>query len=175
MADSGALKKLSEEEELEMYWFTNDYLCNKGYKHYEISNFAKQDKECLHNTIYWENREYLGIGTGAFSYINGERYCNIKDVKEYISSVKLKKKLICFSEKLTKKKRASEILIMALRMTSGISKKDFFARSGFDINELFDKQLNNLNQAGLINFDDERIKLTKKGLSLADSVMMEFM
>ncbi len=175
MADSGALKKLSEEEELEMYWFTNDYLCNKGYKHYEISNFAKQDKECLHNTIYWENREYLGIGTGAFSYINGERYCNIKDVKEYISSVKLKKKLICFSEKLTKKRRASEILIMALRMTSGISKKDFFARSGFDINELFDKQLNNLNQAGLINFDDERIKLTKKGLSLADSVMMEFM
>ncbi len=175
MTDSGALKKLSEEEELEMYGFTNDFLCNKGYRHYEISNFAKQNKECLHNTVYWENREYIGIGTGAFSYINGERYCNIKDVKEYISSVKLEKTLICFSEKLTQKKRASEILMMALRMTSGISKKDFFARSGFDLNELFDKQLNNLTQADLISFDDERIKLTKKGLSVADSVMMEFM
>jgi oxygen-independent coproporphyrinogen-3 oxidase len=64
---------------------------------------------------------------------------------------------------------------MALRMTSGISKEDFFHRSGFDLSELFEKQLSNLTQAGLINFDDERIKLTKKGLSLADSVMMEFL
>jgi oxygen-independent coproporphyrinogen-3 oxidase len=174
MTDSGALKKLNEEEELKMYEFTNDFLSNKGYRHYEISNFAKQDKECKHNIVYWENREYIGIGAGAFSYINGERYCNIKNIKEYISSVKSKKKLICFSEKLPQKKRASEILIMALRMTAGISNEDFFNRSGFDLKELFHKQLNNLTQAGLINFDDERIKLTKKGMSLADSVMMEF-
>ncbi len=175
MTDSGALIKLSEEEELKMYEFTNDFLSNKGYRHYEISNFAKPDKECKHNTVYWENRQYIGLGAGAYSYINGERYCNIKNIKEYISSVKSKKELKCFSEKLTQKKRASEILIMALRMTSGISKEDFFHRSGFDLNELFEKQLNNLTQSGLINFDDERIKLTKKGLSVADSVMMEFM
>jgi oxygen-independent coproporphyrinogen-3 oxidase len=174
MTDSGTLKKLSEEEELKMYEFTNDFLDDKGYNHYEISNFAKNGKECRHNTVYWENREYIGIGTGAFSYINGERYSNIRDVNEYVSSVKLKKKLICFSEKLPQKQRASEILIMALRMTSGISKKEFTQRSGFDLNELFEKQLNNLMQAGLINFDDERVKLTRKGLALADSVMMEF-
>jgi oxygen-independent coproporphyrinogen-3 oxidase len=174
MTDSGTLKKLSEEEELKMYEFTNDFLCDKGYNHYEISNFAREDKECRHNTVYWENREYIGIGTGAFSYVNGERYCNIRNVKEYVSSVKSKKKLICFSEKLPQKQRASEILIMALRMTSGISKKEFIQRSGFDLNELFEKQLNNLTQAGLINFDDERVKLTRKGLSVADSVMMEF-
>ena len=174
MTDSGALKKLSEEEELKMYEFTNDFLCDKDYNHYEISNFAKQSKECRHNTVYWENREYIGIGAGAFSYVNGERYCNISNVKEYISSARSKKRLICFSEKLPRKQRASEILIMALRMTSGISKKEFSQRSGFDLNELFEKQLTNLTQAGLINFDDERIKLTKKGLSVADSVMMEF-
>ena len=174
MTESGSLKKLSEEEELKMYEFTNDFLCDKGYNHYEISNFAKQGKECRHNTVYWENREYIGIGAGAFSYVNGERYCNIKNVKEYISSVTSKKNLICFSEKLPQKKRASEILIMALRMTSGISRKEFVQRSGFDLNELFEKQLNNLTQAGLINFDDERVKLTRKGLSVADSVMMEF-
>ncbi|MFV1974866.1 MAG: radical SAM family heme chaperone HemW [Candidatus Scalindua sp.] len=174
MTESGTLKKLSEEEELKMYEFTNDFLCDKGYNHYEISNFAKQGKECRHNTVYWENREYIGIGAGAFSYVNGERYCNIKNVKEYISSVTSKKNLICFSEKLPQKKRASEILIMALRMTSGISRKEFVQRSGFDLNELFEKQLNNLTQAGLINFDDERVRLTRKGLSVADSVMMEF-
>ena len=174
MTDSGTLQKLSEEDELKMYEYTNDFLCDKGYNHYEISNFAKQDKECRHNTVYWENREYIGIGAGAFSYVNGERYCNIKSVKEYTSSSISKKRLICFSEKLPQKQRASEILIMALRMTSGISKKEFTQRSGFDLNELFEKQLNNLTQTGLISFDDERVKLTRKGLSVADSVMMEF-
>jgi oxygen-independent coproporphyrinogen-3 oxidase len=63
---------------------------------------------------------------------------------------------------------------MALRMTSGISKKEFFNRSGYNLTELFGTQLNVLAQAGLINFDDERIKLTRKGLSLADSVMVKF-
>ena len=174
MTDSGTLQKLSEEDELKMYEYTNDFLCDKGYNHYEISNFAKQDKECRHNTVYWENREYIGIGAGAFSYVNGERYCNIKSVKEYTSSSISKKRLKCFSEKLPQKQRASEILIMALRMTSGISKKEFTQRSGFDLNELFEKQLNNLTQTGLISFDDERVKLTRKGLSVADSVMMEF-
>jgi len=174
MTDSGKLKKLSEEEELDMYEHTNDFLGNKGYIHYEISNFAKPGKECQHNTVYWENREYIGIGAGAFSYINGERYCSIKNVKEYISAVKSKKNLICFSEKLPQEKRASEILIMALRMTSGISKEEFFNRSGYNLTELFGTQLNILTQAGLINFDDEKIKLTRKGLSVADSVMMEF-
>ena len=174
MTDSGKLKRLSEEEELNMYEYTNDFLGNEGYRHYEISNFAKPGKECQHNTVYWENREYIGIGAGAFSYINGERYCSIKNVKEYISAVKSKKNLICFSEKLPQEKRASEILIMALRMTSGISKKEFFNRSGYNLTELFGTQLNVLAQAGLINFDDERIKLTRKGLSLADSVMVKF-
>ena len=174
MTDSGKFKKLGEEEELNMYEHTNDFLGNKGYKHYEISNFAIPGKECQHNTVYWENREYIGIGAGAFSYNNGERCCNIKDVKEYISAVKAKKNLICFSEKLPQEKRASEILIMALRMTSGISEKEFFNRSGCNLTELYGTQLNILAQAGLINFDDERVKLTRKGLSLADSVMMEF-
>lgn len=174
MKDSGMLKRLSEEEELKMYEYTNSFLVNNGYIRYEISNFAKPGRECRHNTVYWENREYIGIGTGAFSYINGERYSSIKNVKEYISAVKSKKRLICFSEKLPQEKRASEILIMALRMTSGISRKEFFNRSGFDLTELFGRQLNNLAQSGLINLDDQRIKLTRKGLTVADSVMMEF-
>lgn len=174
MIDSGAYRKLGEEDELKMYEHTNDFLNRKSYLHYEISNFAKSGKECQHNIVYWKNEEYLGIGVGAFSYINGRRYCNKKNIKEYISAVKSRNDLVCFSEELPLKKRASEILIMALRMTAGISRKDFLNRSGFDMAELFGTQLNNLTQEGLINYDDERIKLTGRGMSLADSVMMEF-
>jgi len=174
MVNSGTYKKLNEEDELKMYEHTKDFLNHERYLHYEISNFARTGKECQHNIVYWENKEYIGIGAGAFSYVNGKRYCNVKDVSEYISSVKTRKDLICFSEKLPQKRRASEILIMALRMTSGISKKEFLNRSGFDIVELFGKQLSYLTQAGLLNYDDERIRLTDKGMTVADSVMMEF-
>ncbi len=174
MIDSRIYKRLEEEEELKMYEYTNDFLSSKGYLHYEISNFAKPGKKCKHNIVYWKNEEYIGIGTGAFSFVNGKRYCNIKNVKEYISTVKSRKNLICFSEELSQKRRASEILIMSLRMTSGISKMEFFNKSGFDLLGLFGKQINGLAEAGLINFDDERIKLTRKGMSVADSVMMEF-
>ncbi len=174
MIDSGIFRRLDEEEELKMYEYTKDFLNNKGYLHYEISNFAKPGKKCKHNIVYWKNEEYIGIGTGAFSFVNGKRYCNIKGISEYISTAKSKKNLICFSETLSQKKRASEILIMSLRMASGISKKEFFKRSGFDLLGLFGKQINGLAEAGLINFDDERISLTRRGMSVADSVMMEF-
>jgi oxygen-independent coproporphyrinogen-3 oxidase len=174
MIDSGIFRRLEEEEELKLYEYTKDFLGNKGYLHYEISNFAKPGKKCKHNIVYWNNEEYIGIGAGAFSFVDGKRYCNIKNVSEYISTAQSKKNLICFSETLSQKKRASEILIMSLRMTSGISKLEFFKRSGFDLLGLFGKQINDLAKAGLINFDDERIKLTRKGMSVADSVMMEF-
>jgi oxygen-independent coproporphyrinogen III oxidase len=174
MINSGIFRRLDEEEELKMYEYTKDFLCNKGYLHYEISNFARPGKKCKHNIVYWRNEEYIGIGAGAFSFVNGKRYCNIKDVSEYISAVKSRKNLICFSEELSKKRRASEILIMSLRMSSGISKIEFLKRSGFDLSGLFGKQINGLAKAGLINFDDERIKLTRKGMSVADSVMTEF-
>ncbi len=174
MIDSGILRRLDEEEELKMYEYTKDFLCNKGYLNYEISNFARPGKKCKHNIVYWRNEEYIGIGAGAFSFVNGKRYCNIKDISKYISAAKSGKNLICFSEELSKKRRASEILIMSLRMSSGISKIEFLKRSGFDLSGLFGKQINALAKAGLINFDDERIKLTRKGMSVADSVMTEF-
>jgi oxygen-independent coproporphyrinogen III oxidase len=174
MKDSGIFRRLDEEEELKMYEYTKDFLSNKGYLHYEISNFAKSGKKCKHNIVYWKNEEYTGIGAGAFSFIDGKRYCNIKDISEYISTAKSKKNLICFSEELSQEKRASEILIMSLRMSSGITKTEFLKRSGFDLSGLFGKQINDLAKAGLINFDDERIKLTRKGMSVADSVMIEF-
>lgn len=174
MIDSGIFRRLDEEEELKMYAYTKDFLRNKGYQNYEISNFAKPGRECKHNIVYWRNEEYIGIGAGAFSFVNGKRYCNIKNVNKYISAAKYGESLICFSEELSQKRRASEILIMSLRMSSGITKTEFLKRSGFDLSGLFGKQINGLAEAGLINFDNERIKLTRKGMSVADSVMMEF-
>lgn len=174
LIDSGILSRLPEEEELLMYECLKDTLEQDGFLHYEISNYARKGRECLHNITYWKNREYVGIGAGAFSYLNGERFCNIRDVKEYVSAVFSQSGLISFSEKLSRQRRASEILIMALRMTRGISRKEFVERSGFDVMDLFGQQVNRLVQADLITLEDKRVRLTPRGITLADSVMMEF-
>lgn len=174
LINSGILSRLEEEEELMMYECLKDTLEQNGFLHYEISNYARKGRECLHNIIYWKNGEYVGIGAGAFSYLNGERFCNIRNVKEYVSAVFSQRSLISFSEKLSRERRASEILIMALRMTRGISRKEFIDRSGFDLMDLFAQQVKRLVKADLISLDDERVRLTARGISLADSVMMEF-
>ncbi len=175
LIDSGVLSRLEEEDELMMYECLKATLRQKGFLHYEISNFAEKGKECLHNIVYWKNMEYVGIGAGAFSYLDGERFSNIRDVKDYISAVSYGKGLVSFTEKLSRERRASEILIMALRMTSGISRKEFVDRSGYDIMDLFEQQVNSLLSADLINLDDKRVRLTARGILVADSVMMEFL
>lgn len=73
-----------EDTERKMYYLVRDELAKAGYKRYEISNFAKPGYESRHNISYWERKEYLGFGLGAASYLNGERYSNIKDIKEYL-------------------------------------------------------------------------------------------
>ncbi|GJQ60042.1 MAG: coproporphyrinogen III oxidase [Candidatus Scalindua sp.] len=174
LIDSGTLSRLDEDKELEMYDYLKHTLTKSGFVHYEISNYAKNGKECLHNLIYWKNREYVGIGPGAFSYLNGERFSNIRNVKDYLSAVSSKRSVISFSEKLSPERRASETLIMALRLIRGISRKEFFDRSGFDVMDLFKEQVNDLVKADLICLDNKRVRLTKRGVSFADSVMMEF-
>jgi oxygen-independent coproporphyrinogen-3 oxidase len=174
LIDTGILSRLEEEEELKMYESLKEALEQNGFLHYEISNYARNGRECQHNIIYWNNMEYVGIGAGAFSYLNGERFSNIRSVKDYVSAVFSKRSLIGFTEKLSRERRASEILIMALRMTRGISRKEFIDRSGFDVMDLFEQQVNLLVKADLICLDNKRVRLTKRGISLADSVMMEF-
>ncbi len=174
LIESGIMKRLEEEEELMMYECLKETLKKSGFLHYEISNYAKTGKECLHNIFYWKSMEYVGIGAGAFSYLNGERFSNIRGVEEYVSTVNTQGNLVSFAERLSRERRASEILIMALRMTRGISRKEFRERSGFDLMELFERQVNSLVKTGLVNLDDKRVRLTTRGTLLADSVMLEF-
>src|SRR5699024_3439856 len=80
------------EEELERmeYWYVKNKLELAGYKHYEISNFAKPKKESKHNTSCWKQEEYLGIGLAAHSYIDGVRFSNIENLEEYLQNAKQK-------------------------------------------------------------------------------------
>lgn len=172
---NGNVKKLDECVELEMYKTAIGYLTDNGYNHYEISNFAKDGYECLHNYIYWRNEGYAGVGAGAFSFVDGLRTSNIRDVYQYIEGINEGRNIKTFTECLQHEHFASETVIMNLRLRQGISDKDFHDRFGYKIYDRFGRLINRLVEDGLISYDNETLKLTDKGLYLADTVMAEFL
>ncbi|MGQ3683790.1 MAG: radical SAM family heme chaperone HemW [Candidatus Loosdrechtia sp.] len=169
----GMINKLDEEIELEMYKAAIRYLSSNGYDHYEISNFAKNGYECSHNRVYWENTGYAGIGAGAFSFIDGIRTMNERDIFCYSKGSPADIK--SFRESLPPDRLASETVIMSLRLRQGISNTDFIERFGYTLDDRFGDTIHKLIHDGFINYDNERLKLTEKGLFVADSVMAEFL
>ncbi|MFQ5957510.1 MAG: radical SAM family heme chaperone HemW, partial [Candidatus Brocadiales bacterium] len=174
---SGRVPRPDEEVQLDMLKETISFLTSieNGYRRYEISNFAKKGYQCLHNINYWKNLSYVGIGAGAVSYLGGRRTSNIKDVLRYIMRIEAGKSAKVFGERLAPRKRAAETLVMALRMTSGIKEEDFARRTGFSLRELYGEVIDRECKLGLISMKRGKLRLTRKGLFVADSVMVEFM
>jgi len=172
--DDAVIYKLDEHVELEMYKTSIRYLTSNGYNHYEISNFAKDGYECAHNHVYWKNIGYVGIGAGAYSFIDGVRTSNEKDICKYIDGINENKNIKCFCENLQINQFASETVVMSLRLRQGISNADFYERFGYKIEDQFGEQINSLAKYGLVSYENEILKLTEKGLFVADTVMTEF-
>lgn len=172
---TGSVSGPDEESQLDMLKKTISFLDGNGHKHYEISNFAKKGYRCIHNINYWKNLPYVGIGAGAVSYLNGRRTSNIRDILSYIERIEAGRGAKTFGERLAPRRRAAETLMMALRMTSGIKEKDFAARTGFTLRELYGDVIDRLCGLGLMGVGQGRLYLTRKGFFVADSVMMEFL
>ena len=172
---TGRFNKISDDEELNMYKLAIDLLKGSGYSHYEISNFACNGKESTHNKVYWENREYVGIGAGAHSFINGKRSANECNVPKYIKNFSIKKTNTVFFERLNAKDYAAETIVMGLRVLSGLQKEKFHKQTGYSYSTLFRDQISVLEENGYISLENNRLALTEKGLYIADSVMMEFL
>ena len=170
----GQLNLPGEDEEFNMYHWAINFLEENDFEHYEIANFARPNKRSMHNLIYWQNLPYLGIGAGAYSFLKGYRYMNFKDPEKYIKEISIGKLPIDQGEKLSIKKRMIETIILGLRTKDGISYKKFLKRFKVDINSIFHQQINKLVNLKLLIKDDCRIKLTKKGIFLANIVFREF-
>lgn len=167
--------RVEEFVELEMYKMAISYLTRNRYNHYEISNFAKDGYECCHNRVYWENRGYIGIGAGAHSFLRGVRTANEKDILKYIHGIQESTDIKSFGECLPQNLYAAETIIMSLRLRQGILNADFYERFGYAIEDKFGVQINRLQEHGLVTYEGDRLKLTEKGLFVADTVMTEFL
>mgnify|MGYP004442933337 FL=1 len=160
-----------EELERNMYWYVKNYLELGGYEHYEISNFAKNGKMSLHNLDCWNQKEYVGFGVSAHSYLNRKRFCNIGVLEEYIKDFKNTKEV---QEVQSFYETKQEYMLLGLRKIKGVCISDFKNKFGENPIFLFKNELNKLIEEGLLEITTNNIKLTNKGLNFANLVWEEF-
>ncbi|MDR1703554.1 MAG: radical SAM family heme chaperone HemW [Clostridiales bacterium] len=161
-----------EDADRAMYALAKEKLIAAGYEHYEISNFAKPGYRCRHNLIYWTGYEYRGFGLGAHSLTDGVRWHNETDLNAYIKSAGKGGRLN--QEPLRERDLISEFMFLGLRLIDGINCEVFLDKFDKNIYEVYGDQLNSLINRGLIERDAERIKLTSRGLDIANKVFIEF-
>ena len=176
LIENGTLKLPEEDTERNMYWYVKNYLELNGYKHYEISNFSKLGYESKHNLNCWNQKEYIGFGLAAHSYIGNKRFSNIEDLERYIKNIQENKfnENIVMQENQTEFEKEKEFMLLGLRKIDGVSIQDF--KNKFTENPifLFKKELNKLTEEKLIIIDEDKIRLTEKGIDLANIVWEEF-
>jgi oxygen-independent coproporphyrinogen-3 oxidase len=174
MQQSGKLNLPSEEVEREMYHYAVNFLRENGYNQYEISNFAKENMECRHNIIYWEAKEYMGCGSGAHSFYNGERFSNKVKIEDYINSMRENNNAVDEIYKNSVKDNMEEFMFMGLRMTEGISIEEFHKRFNIDIFSIYGHIINKFINNSLLMMKNGRIFLSPEGIEVSNSVMCEF-
>jgi len=178
--EEGNLNLPDEDTERQMHWMIIDRLEQEGYREYELSNLAKPGYECRHNIGYWIRTEYLGMGTGAASLIGKFRKSNTRDLSEYIefysdSSTSCgKNEPLSELIELTQNDEMEEYMFLGLRMTSGVSKKDFEVRFGIDIDNVFGKVTEKNISEGLLECEGDRLFLTRRGQDLANYVFAQY-
>lgn len=200
------LEEMDENLERNMYWYVKNTLELNGYTHYEISNFAKKRKESKHNINCWLQKEYIGIGAAAHSYLNGVRYSNSTEISAYITSMnQLNEQVIEDILKLsdnisdnisnnsietnleeqiepiyeieeiqTLEDKKKEYMLLGLRKIEGVQISKFKEKYIDNPIFLFRKELEKLVSEDLLRIDGDYIKLTNKGLDLANIVWEEF-
>lgn len=165
----------SEILERKMYWTVKEELEKNGYMHYEISNFAKAGYESKHNTSCWNQEEYIGFGLAAHSYINNTRYSNTEDIEEYVECIKCDKEdYKTIHEVQTKEDKMKEYMLLGLRKIEGVRISEFKKRFVYNPIYLYREELNKLVSQELVEIGIDNIKLTKKGIDLANLVWEEF-
>ncbi|MDM0930510.1 radical SAM family heme chaperone HemW [Clostridium perfringens] len=173
--ENDKLKLPTEEEERKMYHLAKKILEENGFNQYEISNYAKERKECRHNLAYWNMDNWIGVGSAAASYINGKRIKNISSVEEYINSINEKGEAVEEIINNSKNDNMEEFMFMGLRKINGIDENEFKKRFSMNINDVYGEILNKYIDEGLLIRDSGRIFLSEKGIEISNIIMADFL
>lgn len=198
--EEGGHPRLLPEEDVErqMYELTETFLHTKGYERYEISNYAKPGYECRHNCGYWTRKDYLGLGLGASSLVEHQRFQNTSDLKTYLEqeyspqcegqheriaeTIQLQEETGLTQtghhihiETLDKKSEMEEFMFLGLRLMAGISRQQFEKKIQVTLNSVYGEVLRKLKGEQLIEEVAGYVRLTEHGIDVSNYVLAEFL
>lgn len=173
--ENDKLKLPTEEEERKMYHLAKKFLEENGFNQYEISNYAKEGKECRHNLAYWNMDNWIGVGSASASYMDGKRIKNISSVEEYINSINEKGEAIEEIINNSKNDHMEEFMFMGLRKINGIDENEFKNRFSMNINNVYGEIINKYIDEGLLIRESGRIFLSEKGIEISNIIMADFL
>lgn len=174
MEAQGELALPDEDEEREMYHLTRKFLSEMGYERYEISNYARPGYECRHNIGYWRGRDYLGLGLGASSLINGRRFSNRTEIKDYLALTMGSDDWYEAVETLTPAAKMEEFMFLGLRLVRGVSEKNFYRKFGVKMMSVYGEVIRKNELEKLLIRKNGWLRLTELGVDLANMVMADF-
>jgi oxygen-independent coproporphyrinogen-3 oxidase len=166
----GDLQPVSEQTERQMYLAAIDCLTAAGWEHYEISNFARPGHRCRHNEIYWTGQEYYAAGPGAARYVGGVRETNHRSTTTWLRRVLGGQSPAAERECLNDEQRARERLVFQMRMIDGIDLPRFEQQTGYNATSLIGPWLQQLVELGLVEHQQDRLRLTRAGLLVSDAI-----
>ena len=159
----------------DMYEYADERLQAEGYMNYEISNWALPGYESRHNLTYWQNLPYIGVGTGAHSYFGGRRFSNVLDPQEYIQLLKKRQRPEVESEYIDRRQEMSETAFLGLRTAQGLHLPTFEDRFDESFTQFAGRRLDLVDEAGLIEHEQEWIRLSKRGRLLGNEVFLRLL
>jgi oxygen-independent coproporphyrinogen-3 oxidase len=174
MVLDGKVRLQDADYDANLYETAIEFLEQKGFYQYEVSNFTKPGYECVHNNSYWRYGEYFGFGNSAHSFINKKRWWNFSSLKKYIGEIELKGNPIAGYEFITAEKEFDEYVMLALR-SSGLNIQEFKERFGSSWLDTKNSYFNLLENKKLLKINKDSIKLTGKGYSVCDEILKEIL
>jgi len=175
MAAAGNLNLPDQDLSAAMLEMAMDFLPGAGYGQYEISNFSYPGFHSRHNTLYWENGDYLGLGVAAASHFGPLRRVNQRKVADYLAQVAAGLLPVAEEERLDPDTALAETVFLGLRLLEGIHLEEFHRRWGVDLEQKYGAELSRLTAQGLVETVAGRLRLTRRGLFLGNDVFMAFL
>jgi oxygen-independent coproporphyrinogen-3 oxidase len=166
----GELAEVDEGLARDMYALAIDRLTAAGFEHYEVSNFAQAGCRSRHNEVYWSGDGYFAVGPGAARFVNGVREANHRSTTTYLRRVLAGESPVAEREQLPPEAQARELLVFGLRRLDGVSRGEFFARTGFKVDALVGKSVRKFVERQLLEDDGEQVRLTREGLFVSDAL-----
>lgn len=160
----------------DQYEMAEDLLADHGYRHYEISNWAREGRECRHNMVYWQNLPYLGVGVAAHSCRGGHRLANTRSLDTYLAAFADNSlPVVDMDEEISPALQCAETVILGLRLCQGISPDNIHRRFGIDLMAHYRQQVGEMVDYGLLEQSGGHIRLTRRGRLLSNEVFWRFL